>query len=363
MTDGRKRPDLKIASDAKQGRADDLLGAVVPSRGSDNAAASLPPEADLSNVVAFARRGKKTGDASTPPLEVALEDRPAPYALSRERRRQIALLVGGSIFVHGALFAFFNREPEPHASIGMISVTAEIVLGGQTNAGTSQTASESDVASTASPKTEEPTDIETEKARKDVAKEPIEDPKDETKPEKAETATPKADEAPPVEKLPAPTAQAELVVQTKPAEKPKLTTEEKKPEAKETKKVREAARHAKEDGESKRDRAAPTSPSFTASSGVGRGRSDLSSNYAGLVYAHLVRYKQTPDAPSGTRGVATVRFSLNSSGSVTSVQLVRGSGVPNFDREAMALVRRASPFPRPPDGHSNNTVPVAFEIR
>ena len=365
MTDGRKRPDLKIASDAKQGRADDLLGAVVPSRGSDNPAIALPPEADLSNVVAFARRNKKGAEASTPPLDVGSQDRPAPFSLSPERRRQIALLVAASVLVHGALFAFFNREPEPHASIGMISVTAEIVLGSQTNAGKSPTPSESEVASAASPKTEKPTDIEPEKARKDVAKEPVEDPKDEATPEKAETATPKAEEAPPVEKLPAPRELAELVVQTNPAEKPKLTTEEKKPEAKETKKVREAARHAKEDGENKRDRAAPTSTPSTASTGIGRGRSDLDTNYRGIVAAHLARYKQMPsNATQGAQGIATVSFNLTGSGSVASVRLTRGSGVATFDQEATAMVRRASPFPPPPSGKAQSfTVPVSFHMR
>src|SRR6185436_5672439 len=104
MKDGRKRPDLKIASDAKQGRADDLLGAVVPSRGSGDADVSLPPEADLSNVVAFARRNKKGAEASTPPLEVNSQDRPAPVLLSPGRQRQVALLIGASVLVHGALF-------------------------------------------------------------------------------------------------------------------------------------------------------------------------------------------------------------------------------------------------------------------
>ena len=79
MTSGRKRPDLKIASDAKQDRADDLLGAVVPLRARDNPTASLPPEADLSNVVTFAPRNRK-GEADTPPIACAAADRPAPFS-------------------------------------------------------------------------------------------------------------------------------------------------------------------------------------------------------------------------------------------------------------------------------------------
>ncbi len=364
MKDGRKRPDLKIASDAKQGRADDLLGAVVPSRGSDNPAASLPPEADLSNVVAFARRNKKGGEASTPPLEVTSQDRPAPFSMSPERQRQIALLIGASILVHGALFAFFNREPEPHASIGMISVTAEIVLGAQTNAGKSQKPSESEVASTPSPEAAEPDDLQTEKAQKSLTEERVEKPKEETKPEKTETAA-KAEEAPPVEKLPVPADQAELAAQTKPAENPKLTAEEKKPVAKVLKKIREAMRHSKDDGDSKRERSAPASPSAASSNSVGRGRSDLDTNYRGIVAAHLARYKQMPSSvQTGSQGTVTVSFSLSGSGSVGSVRLVRGSGISAFDQEATAMVRRASPFPAPPSGRVQSfTVPVAFHMR
>lgn len=365
MTDGRKRSDLKVASDAKQGRADDLLGAVVPSRGSDNAAVSLPPEADLSNVVAFARRNKKSGEASTPPLDVASQDRPAPYALSRERKRQIALLVGASVLVHGALFAFFNREPEPHASIGVISVTAEIVLGGQTNAGESKTPSESEVSRAPSPTADDPNDTQTEKAKKNLAEERAEQPKEDAKPEKTETVTAKAEEAPPVEKPPVQPDQAELVVQTKPAENPKPTAEEKKPESKILKKIREAARHLKDDGESKRERSAPTSVPSVASTGVGRGRSDLDTNYRGIVAAHLARYKQMPtSAQAGSQGTVTVSFSLSGSGSVGSVRLIKGSGIAAFDQEATAMVRRASPFPAPPSGRAQSfTVPVAFHMR
>ncbi len=367
MTGGRKRPDLKVASEAKQDRTDDLLGAVVPSRGDDSAAASLPPEADLSNVVPFAPRSRKAGEISSPPIEVAVHDRPAPFVASAERQRQIALLIGGSLLIHGAIFAAFNREPEPQASIGVISVTAEIVLGGQKNAGLSANPSEFDGVERAySPDAEKPIDTKPESARKDIADKPVEEPKEEARRENIETASPKADDPLPVETPPTPKEQAELVVQEKPAEKPKLTTKQKKPEAKETIKVREAARHAKEDGESKRDRAAAASNPTAGSNSVGRGRSGLDTNYRGVVAAHLARFKQYPsDARSrGDQGTPTVSFSLSGSGSVTSVRLVRGSGVSSIDSEATAMVRRASPFPAPPSGRSQSfTVPVSFHLR
>lgn len=352
---------------AKQDCADDLLGAVVPSRARDNPAAALPPEADLSNVVTFAPRNRKGGDTDTSPIECTAADRPVPFSLSPERQRQIALLIGGSLLIHGAIFAAFNREPEPHASIGMIVVSADIVLGAHTAAGTTPTPSESEAAeSRYSPSAEKPaTDTQTEEARKAISKTPVEDPKEEARQEKTVTAS-KAEDALPVEKLPIPNEQAELIVQDKPAEKPKLTTEEKKPEAKWMKKIREAVHHAREDGKDKRDRsAAPAAPSV-ASSGIGRGRSDIDTNYRGIVAAHLARHKQFPaDARSrGDQGSVTVSFSLSGSGSVSSVRLVRGSGVASIDQEATSMVRRASPFPPPPSGRGQSfTVPVSFHLR
>ena len=263
MTSGRKRPDLKIASDAKQDRADDLLGAVVPSRARDNPAASLPPEADLSNVVTFAPRNRK-GEAETPPIAIAAADRPAPLSVHADRQRQIALLIGGSLLIHGAIFAAFNREPEPHASIGMISITAEIVLGAQSNAGTVADAERIRGGDRVIRRqTDQPTDIQAGSRSQGYCQETGRGAERRAEPEKAEAAAPKAEEALPVESCRHRTEQAELVVETKAGRKTEVdatpTRRSRKPRRR--KKVREAARHAKDDGDSKRDRAAPASPS------------------------------------------------------------------------------------------------------
>jgi protein TonB len=47
-------------------------------------------------------------------------------------------------------------------------------------------------------------------------------------------------------------------------------------------------------------------------------------------------------------GTATVRFTIDRSGNVSSTQLIQGSGYPPQDAEAIAMVRRAAPFPLPP---------------
>ena len=65
----------------------------------------------------------------------------------------------------------------------------------------------------------------------------------------------------------------------------------------------------------------------------------------------------------GDQGTATVSFSLDGGGGVTSARLARGSGVASIDQEVQAMVRRASPFPAPPDGRPRSfTVPVSFRL-
>jgi TonB family protein len=112
-------------------------------------------------------------------------------------------------------------------------------------------------------------------------------------------------------------------------------------------------------------REAKASTPSTAANNIGVGRSDSSSNYPGLVSAHLRRHQQYPsDARNrGDQGTATVSFGLDGGGRVTSARLVSGSGVASLDQEVQAMVRRASPFPAPPDGRPRSfAVPIAFRL-
>lgn len=71
------------------------------------------------------------------------------------------------------------------------------------------------------------------------------------------------------------------------------------------------------------------------------------SNYPGQVMARLAR---VPRPRLGSRGAAVVRFSINASGGLSGVGLARGSGSPQLDSAAIAVVRGAAPFPPPPRG-------------
>jgi len=88
-------------------------------------------------------------------------------------------------------------------------------------------------------------------------------------------------------------------------------------------------------------------------------------NWQSMLMAHLERHKRYPPGARarGAHGIAYVRFTIDGAGNVLSARLVRSSGYAELDREAVALVRRASPVPPPPPGANRIiTVPVRFNV-
>lgn len=82
--------------------------------------------------------------------------------------------------------------------------------------------------------------------------------------------------------------------------------------------------------------------------------------------AHLERRKRYPAAARSRKaeGTAQVRFTVDGGGTVLSATLVRSSGDETLDAEAVALLQRASPLPKPPDGSGHAvTAPINFTIR
>lgn len=92
----------------------------------------------------------------------------------------------------------------------------------------------------------------------------------------------------------------------------------------------------------------------TGGSGGGRTDQDGNSatgNFKGRIYQHLLRHRRTNTIGSGE---VLVAFTIEPDGAARAISIARGSGSSRFDREALALVRRASPFPRPPDGAAHS---------
>jgi protein TonB len=85
--------------------------------------------------------------------------------------------------------------------------------------------------------------------------------------------------------------------------------------------------------------------------------------------AHIERFKRYPAAARarGEQGLVQVAFSIDRDGWVRASRLVKSSGSPDLDQEALAMLTRSQPVPRPPERISPSelsfTVPVQFHIR
>jgi TonB family protein len=308
-----------------------------------------PEHTGLGNVVPFARPRRNAAAAAFALATIAAQHRPAPAPAGPGAVRRIAVLAA-SLLLHGGLLTMFWQSPAPVASIGSEVISIEVTLGATTAAGLATAPGELEAQVAAQAEDQKPDDTVAEKAAvatvmpQDVPVAPQETAP-EAKEQKPETPTAEQQQQ-----------QQQIQTQTEPVPEIKtaVTADERK---------RVDAPTQKDIATKKQSAAA--APSDVAS-GVGRGRSDVSANYNGTVATHLARHKQYPVAArkAGAQGVATVSFSLDGGGRVVAVQLASGSGVPVIDQEAVAMVRRASPFPAPPDGRARNfTVPVRFNIR
>ncbi len=84
-------------------------------------------------------------------------------------------------------------------------------------------------------------------------------------------------------------------------------------------------------------------------------------SWRGSLMAHLNRFKRFPNG--ATPGTVQVAFSIDRGGRVLSARLLHGSGDTALDEEAVAMIRRASPVPAPPDGIGGSAVALAVPIR
>jgi len=147
------------------------------------------------------------------------------------------------------------------------------------------------------------------------------------------------------------------------AEIPTVLPRETPPDTQATLAVRREQPKTARPAEPKQKKAAQPSESKIAAGGSGRTVVTSLANYDGLVSAHLRRH-QSAARSSGAAGSGMVTFSLGGGGSVTSVRIAKGTGAAVLDQEILAMVRRASPFPAPPDGQPKSfTVPLNFTAR
>lgn len=194
-------------------------------------------------------------------------------------------------------------------------------------------------------------------------------------PKKAEEAPNNApDFALPKEELAAPSKAKTSDAPTSPNQKKEnaLTKQEKaneRPKAEEQKKKQDQAEPSTAAAPNRAAGNRSNNPQAGANGAVPHGGQANSSSYNALVLAHLQRFRTYPEQARASRvtGVSTVRFTLGASGNVISVSLAGSSGAGVLDQAALAMVRRASPFPPiPPSlGRTSMTfaAPVRFNLR
>lgn len=94
----------------------------------------------------------------------------------------------------------------------------------------------------------------------------------------------------------------------------------------------------------------------------------MRASWAADVLHRLEQFKRYPPEAAEARqqGIVQLHFQISRGGDVLSVRIARGSGYDLLDAEAMALVRRARPLPKPPEQFPGDvfdlTVPVRFSL-
>jgi protein TonB len=296
---------------------------------------------DLGNVIPFVRPHRHGATAPFPLPSVAASERPAPHGAKFGFGRGIALLVG-SLALHSTLLALFWHQPRPMASIGIEVMSVEIVLGATTAAGLAPTPGEQEAQAAASseqPKQDEPVTEQPSRAATVMPQEvpvALQETAPEVKPQEQQPET----------------AAAETPAATQPAEQPH-------PQVQAVQQATERKRiEAPTDKNAVQKKQEATDTAIDAARGVGYGRSDRTSTYEGMVAAHIMRHNQAPAAvrrAAMARGVTsdfavTLEYEIDGYGHVTSTKVIVSSGNQAIDQAVIAVVQKASPVPRPPDG-------------
>jgi protein TonB len=92
------------------------------------------------------------------------------------------------------------------------------------------------------------------------------------------------------------------------------------------------------------------------------------SNYGSVLSREFAKHKLYPRVAQmrGWQGMARVELKIDASGNVTSSSIAESSGFEILDKQALEMVRKASPLPLPPEALRGRdftiVVPVAFKL-
>jgi protein TonB len=113
---------------------------------------------------------------------------------------------------------------------------------------------------------------------------------------------------------------------------------------------------------------APEAPRSVAPAlGTGESTQRVRATWQKELAAHLDKHKRYPAERSRQSAEIVVSFTLDRTGHILSVRVVKGSGDPVFDDAALAMMRRADPVPPPPpliaDEGLSFSLPVVFRVK
>jgi protein TonB len=115
--------------------------------------------------------------------------------------------------------------------------------------------------------------------------------------------------------------------------------------------------------------APPAEKAVAPRQGVSSKPSQSQITWEKAVALHLNKHKRYPSEARDHKeeGVAVVWFSIDRSGKVITGKLQKSCGHSMLDKEAVAVLSRASPFPRPPSDLTNLefnfALPIRFQIK
>ena len=92
---------------------------------------------------------------------------------------------------------------------------------------------------------------------------------------------------------------------------------------------------------------------LTVNKKLGSG-SDRKSNYAGIVLEILKKQRKFKSQSSGS---VRVKLSIDGDGKLSAVKVLRSSGFPRDDKNARRFIKKAAPFPKPPNSNG-----ITFEV-
>ena len=152
------------------------------------------------------------------------------------------------------------------------------------------------------------------------------------------------------EKLPEPAAKPAPDPAPKAAEKPAEKKAAPKPA---TAKPEKPAPRGNADRDARKGAATGTeSGKGAVAKGAGGGGAGATLSPARYGAAVIQRIRKTPQKRGSGRGTARVGFEIGASGGLAAVRILRSSGSASLDAAALDHIRRAAPFPPPPEGRA-----------